>query len=149
MSALSSYHITGQADPGRVRGAGLLDFLGAALIAMIAFPQPVVRAAISGAGLPIGVFVALIFVAIFVVQWFYLTLAALAWRRSVGMYLLDLGLDVPDRPPFVSAAGWALGWVVASLPALAGVTAAFHPELGLPARLGRMATRSTHIQEER
>lgn len=143
MSALSTYTITGPAQSGRVRGAGLLDFLASALIAMIAFPQPVARAAISGAGLPIVAFVLLIFAVIFVAQWAYLTFSVVAWGRTAGMYLLDLGLESPDRPTFGRAAGWALGWLLATLPALVGLTRAFHPEHGLPARMGRMITRAT------
>jgi len=146
MSALSTYTITGPATSGHVRGAGLLDFLASAILAMIAFPQPIARAAITGAGLPVGVFVALIFAIIFAVYWAYLMLSAMAWGRSVGMYLLDLGLDAPRRLTFAAAAGWAIGWVLAALPAMLGITAAFDPEHGLPARLGRTATRSTREQ---
>lgn len=146
MSALSTYTITGPARAPAVRGAGLLDFLASAIFAMIAFPQPVARAAITGAGLPIGAFVGLLFAIIFAVHWVYLTFSVLTWGRTASMYLLDLGLDTPNRPVFSEAAGWALGWGLAVLPALLGASAAYHPEGGLPARIGRIATCSTHVQ---
>lgn len=148
MSSMSDYRITGPASPRRTRAAGLLDLLAATLLAMIAFPQPVARAAIMGAGLPIGVFVLLLFAVIFAVYWLYLAFTVVTWGRSVGMFLLDLGLEAETKPTLPEAAGWALGWVAAALPTLVGVSAAFDPERGWPARLGRVPTRSTKPSEQ-
>jgi hypothetical protein len=145
VSALSDYRITGPASPSRTRGAGLLDLLAATIVSMLAFPQPVVRAAISGAGLPIGVFVVLLLAIIFVVDWLYMAFSVLTWGRTPGMYLLDLGLEAETKPTFGEAAGWATGWVLAALPALVGVKAVYDPDRGLPARLGRVPTRSTKL----
>jgi hypothetical protein len=143
VSALSDFSVTGPASPARTRGAGLLDFLAAAIVSMIAFPQPVARAAITGAGLPIGVFVLLLLAIIFAVYWLYVAFSVVTWGRTPGMYLLDLGLEAETKPTLGEAAGWATGWVLAALPALVGVKTAYDPERGWPARIGRVPTRST------
>jgi len=145
MSRMGEFSITGPATPGRTRAAGLLDLLAATIVAMIAFPQPVARAAIVGVGLPVGVFVLLLLAVVFAVYWLYLAFSVVTWGRSVGMYLLDLALEAETKPTFGEAAGWSFGWVLAALPALVGVRASFEPEVGWPARMGRVPTRSTRV----
>jgi len=142
---MAEFTITGPASAGRTRAAGLLDLLAATIVAMIAFPQPVARAAIVGVGLPIGVFVALLLAIVLAVYWLYLAFSVVTWGRSVGMYLLDLALEAETKPTFGEAAGWSFGWVLAALPALVGVKTAYDPEAGWPARVSRVPTRSTRV----
>lgn len=113
---------------------------------MVLVPQPVLRALITEAvpgGAGIAIFVAALFAVILAVFWLYMAFAAVTWGRSFGMYLLDLGLEAPTKPTLPEALGWALGWTIALVPALLGMSAAYHPERGLPARLGGVPTRST------
>lgn len=145
MSALAHFTIAGPASSGRVRAAGLLDGLAAAVIAMVIVPQPVVRQAATAA-LPgpagIALFIALLLVAVLATLALYLAFSAVQWGRSPGMYLLDLGLEAPTKPTLGEALGWAAGWVLALLPALVGMRAAYDPETGLPARFGGVPTRA-------
>lgn len=147
MSALSDYRVTGPASPSKTRGAGLMDLLAAMFVAMIAFPQPVARAAITGAGLPIGVFVLLLLAVAFAVFWLYSAFSLVTWGRTPGMYLLDLGVEAETKPTLGEASLWAAGWVLAALPALVGVRAAYDPESGWPARFGHLPTRAAERQD--
>lgn len=143
MSALSDYEITGIASPSRVRASALIDLLAATIVAMLLYPQPAVRAVITGAGLPIWVFLLTLLAAALAVFALFLLACALIWGRTPGMYLMDVGLDPAGRPPFVKALMWAIGWLVAVLPALLGVAAVFDGETGLPARLSGLRSRAS------
>lgn len=146
VSALARFTIAGPASAGRTRVAGLLDGLAATVVAMVAVPQPVVRqfamAAVPGAG-GIALFVGLLLASVAVVLWLYLAFSAVNWGRSPAMYLLDLGLEAPTKPTIGEAASWALGWMIALLPALIGARGLYDPERGLPARLSGVPTRAT------
>lgn len=143
MSALSDYEVTGAAAPGSVRAAALIDLLAATIVSMLAYPQPAVRAAISGAGLPIWVFVLSLLAVALVVFALYEFACAMIWGRSPGMYLMDVGLHPAGRLGAARAALWALGWLVAVLPALLGMAAAYGGDTGLPARFSGVSSRST------
>lgn len=143
MSALSDYEVTGAAAPGSVRAAALIDLLAATVVSMLAYPQPAVRAAISGAGLPIWVFVLSLLAVAVVVFALYEGVSAMIWGRSPGMYLMDVGLHPPGRAPAPRALLWAMGWLIAIGPALLGISAAYEGDCGLPARFSGMSTRST------
>lgn len=145
VSALANFEIAGEAAPGRVKAAGLLDLLAAAVIAMILVPQPVVRQALMSAYAgPIGIalFVLALIAAILLVFGVYLAFSAVTWGRTPAMYLLDLGLDAPTKPTTREALGWAAGWMLAAVPALVGVGAFSHPVSGLPARVSGVPTRA-------
>lgn len=143
MSALGDYEITGSAAPSRVRAGALIDLLAAAVVAMLLYPQPAVRAAITGAGLPIWVFLLTLLAAVFAVFALLLIACVLTWGRTPGMYLMDVGLDPVGRPPFAKALMWAIGWLLAVMPALLGVAAVFDGETGLPARLSGLRSRGS------
>lgn len=146
MSSLDQFDIAGPADPVRVRIAGLLDALAAAIVAMLAVPQPFVRGAIMGdevTAMGIATFVLALFAAIFLVFGIYLAFSAVMWGRTPVMYLFDLGLDTPTKPTMREALTWSAAWVLATLPALIGVQRAYHPETGWPARFSGAPTRST------
>lgn len=143
---ISSYECHGTAARGRARAAGLLDLLGAAIVAMILVPQPFVRQTIMRGNVTAGgivTFVAALLVAVLVAYWFYLAFALVSWGRTGAMYLLDLGLDAPTKPTTLEAAMWATGWALAALPALLGISAVCDPVSGLPARMSGMLTCTT------
>lgn len=151
MSAIANFTITGEASPGRVRAAGILDFVSALFIAMIVMPQPVVRQAIMGPDvtlLGIAVFVLVLIAGVLAMLWLYLAFSAVTWGRSPAMYLLDLGLDAPTKPTIGEAAGWATGWAVAAVPAICGLRGLYNGETGLPARFSGVPTRSTAVAAE-
>lgn len=148
---LPNYRCDEPAPLGRTRAAGLLDLLVAAVVAMIALPQPVVRQAIMGGRVtPVGVviFVAALLFAVMGVYWLYLTFALVSWGRSGAMYLLGLGVDAPTKPTFPEAALFALGWVMASVPALLGAGALVDSQAGLPARMSGLQTYRVSAHEE-
>ena len=106
MSRISEYEVTGPAERRRVRVAWLIDVLAGAVIAMLGFPFPFVRAAASTL-----VFVLLILAAILLVAYLYLVVVAKLLARTVGMYLMDLGFE-GGGPSIGRSARWALGWLM-------------------------------------
>jgi hypothetical protein len=128
MSRVSEYATTGEADRGRVRIAWAIDAASGAVIAMLGFPFPFVRASV-----PTPLFVALILAAIVLVGYLYVTVVAKLLGRTPGMYLMDLGFE-GGGPSIGRAARWALGWLL-------GFGA--HPTTGLATRLSGLAVMST------
>jgi hypothetical protein len=128
MSRISEYTVTGDAERGRVRVAWAIDFAAGAVIAMLGFPFPFVRAAASTL-----LFVLLILAAILLVAYLYMTIVAKLLGRTVGMYLMDLGFE-GGGPSIGSAARWSLGW----LPSLGS-----HPTDGWASRLSGLVVMST------
>lgn len=143
VNAFMHYEVGGPAEPGRVRWAGLIDLGAALVVTMIVFPQPFVRAAITSAGLPIMLFIGSMLGAVVLAQLLYLAFSVVMWGRTLGMYLLDLGLAAESKPTLREALGFSAGWVLAGIPALLGIRAVFDPERGWPAALGGVPTRST------
>ncbi|MHB9004119.1 MAG: RDD family protein [Coriobacteriia bacterium] len=113
--SLGRFEVTGPADAGRYRAASIIDFAAAALLAMLVFPFPVVRATVAT-----PVFVVLIIAAIVVAHIVYLSVVLSVWGRTPGMYLLDLGIAGGRIPP-VRALAWGFGAVLEFLPRVAGV----------------------------
>lgn len=147
---IASYECHGIASRGRARAAGLVDLLGAAIVAMILVPQPFVRQTIMRGTVTAGgivTFVVALLVAVLAAYWFYLAFALVSWGRTGAMYLFDLGLDAPTKPTASEAAMWASGWVLAAVPALLGVASACDPTTGLPARMSGIRTCSTSAAE--
>lgn len=136
---IGTFGLVGAADPRRVARAGRLDALVAFIVAMLAWPFPVLRAS-----LPWSVHGPLILVGILVADWLIRCMALLAWGRTPMMYFLDLGLAKSgERVAFGAAMLWSAGWTVALGPTLVGLARVSHPETGLPARLSGLVTRST------
>lgn len=135
MSKLADYQPRGPAQARKVRTAAIIDLAAAAVVAMLLYPQPAVRQAVSGAGMPIWVFVVSLLLSILVVLAAYEAVSLYFWKRSPGMYLLDLGVDAAARPTWVAAALWGVGWGLGAVPALFGVRAAYDPLRGLAVRM--------------
>lgn len=115
MSSLGRFEVSGSADPKRYRTATGVDFVAATMIAMIAFPFPILRAMLA-----VPVFVASILLAIVVVHFAYVAAALMLWGRTPAMYLLDLGLR-GGRPSISGAGLWALGALLDFWPTVLGV----------------------------
>ena len=124
---MSEYTAAGAADPTKVRSSTLLDLLGATVVAMLVYPQPVVRQALSGAGMPVWVFMATLLIATLLVFGAYQAVCLLVWGRTPAMYLFDLGLDPAGRPRWSAALLWGIGWSLAAVPTLVGLRGAFDP----------------------
>lgn len=129
----------GPAEPARSRLAAVVDFAGAFLLAVLAFPFPVARAT-----LPLPVFVAAILATIVVTHVLYLTFFVLAWRRTPGMYLLELGL-AGKTPRLADAFVWAASSSLAFWPQVFRSRAG-HPSQGLPARLSGLETVASKLR---
>ena len=137
-SAIGTYRPSGPAQPGRPLRAAAVDLAGAAVIAILLWPFPLIRLTL---GIPWSIHGPLIVVWVFVVYAVYLTVCVAVWGRSVAMYLLDLGLDGPARPFGLGRAlRWSAGWVVAILPSLLGARSLADPAAGLPARFSCLVT---------
>lgn len=128
MASPSEFVPVGPADDIRARNAALFDFVAALLLAMLAFPFPVMRAL-----LPVPVFVASILVTVVVAHVLYLSVFSLAWGRTPAMYLLDLGLS-EGRLSFSRAFVWASASSLAFWPQMVGLPSG-DPGLGLATRL--------------
>ncbi len=128
----------GDADRGKTLRAAAADLAVSAVVALLLWPFPLIRLTL---GVPWAVHVPLIAAWILLVYATYLAISALIWRRSVGMYLLDLGL-AGRGAPFPVAAGvlWACGWALALFPAVLGARRLGDPREGLPARLSGLVT---------
>ncbi|TLM81003.1 MAG: hypothetical protein FDZ75_08125 [Actinobacteria bacterium] len=150
MSTLARFDIEGPAEPGKVRAAGIVDFVLSAVVAMLVMPQPFIRSSLMSSGATpasIATFVAVLLGGIFLVQFLYVAFFALKWGRTYPMYLFGLGLDAPTPPTMREAGGFAFGWLLAALPAVFGVRAAYDGERGWPARLGGVPTRAVRHDE--
>jgi len=131
------FEITGDAEPSRVRTAALLDAGAATMVAMIAFPFPIVRALF-----PVAVFVASILVSIVVAHVLYCALTMRFAGRTPGMFFLDLG-PVGGAPALGRALLWGLGASVSFWPTVLGMRTAFDPETGTCARISGIEIGST------
>jgi hypothetical protein len=135
----ASYQTTGAADPAKVRLAGWLDGVAALVLTMIAWPFPVLRAAV-----PWSVHAPLVLVAILAADAGLRFASLLVWGRTPFMYLLDLGLEGgPPRIHAKAAVRWSLGWTLSLVPSLLGARSLADPMSGLAARFSGLATRST------
>lgn len=103
MTSLAAFEVTGAADPGRYRLSAIVDFVAAALLAILAFPFPILRAV-----LPLPVFVASILLSVVVAHFLYLTATVMLWGRTPAMYLFDMGLS-SGRASVLRAGRWAFG----------------------------------------
>ncbi len=128
MAGPSEFTPVGPADRRRVRNSAISDFAVAFLLAVLAFPFPVVRQL-----LPIPVFVASIVGTVVVTHVLYLSVFAMAWGRTPTMFLLELGLS-EKRLGVAHAFVWAATSSLGFWPLLLGF-AAGDPETGLAARI--------------
>ena len=79
---------------------------------------------------------------LFATWWLYALVCAARLRRTVGMYLADLGFAGPDDRSG-SRAVWALGWAAALLPAVLGLRGAGDPASGWAAAWSGLPLAST------
>jgi hypothetical protein len=141
MSGRLGEYVTGElADARRARLAGWLDLLLALVVTMLVWPFPFARATLEW-----PVHVAAILVAILVVDFTYRLLTLRLWRRTVAMYLLDLGLAARGGGDIAlgAAVRWSVGWSMIALPSLVGLRRLADPARGLPVSLSGLETRTT------
>ena len=137
--AIGRWETTCDASPERVRLAGWLDAGVGLVVAMLAWPFPLLRQA-----LPWSVHGPLIAAGILVAGFAWRFVSLLVWGRTPVMYLLDLGLEPGGgRASAKVAAAWSGAWTAALLPSLLGAHGTVHPLTGWPARASGSATRST------
>ncbi|MBE0475870.1 MAG: hypothetical protein IBX62_02065 [Coriobacteriia bacterium] len=136
MPSIGGYVVNGPAAPRPAVAAGLLDGLVSLAVTMLAWPFPVMRAAV-----PVPAHAVALLATLMLVDMTYRGLAARLWGRTLLMYVYDLALSGPERPfpPSISLA-WGLGWTVAYVPGLLGARGLLHPDTGLPARLSGLIT---------
>ena len=135
MSRIREYVTIDHAESSRVRVAAMVDFFTAVVVAMLAFPFPIVRASV-----PTLVFVISILVSITFIHFLYLTITTPLFARTPGMYLMDLGFE--GGGPLVSRSWrWALGSVVTFWPTV--ILGAPDVEKGLPVRMSGLVIGST------
>jgi hypothetical protein len=139
-NAFDSYSAAGPAEPGQVRRAAAWDAGLVAVVFMVLWPTPAFRLT---AGLPWSVHIPLMLAGLVVVWWLYSLTCALALRRTVGMYLADVGFAGGDAGGFATAARWALGWTAALLPTAFGARAPADGQRGWAARLSGLTLVST------
>ncbi len=137
-SRMRDWEPRGDADPLRTRRALAVDAALALVLAMLAWPFPVMRANLD---LPAHV-AALVAFSVFV-QALYGAVCVRIWGRTPGLYLTDLGLTGAERPfgPVLSVR-WGAGFALAVVAALGSFGTA-DPGSGLPARFSGLATVST------
>ena len=140
MAAIGHFETTGPAQPARYRSAVLLDFVCALLLAMLAYPFPIMRAT-----LPLPVFVMTILASIVVVHVLYEAVVVTIWGRSPAMYLLDLGVE-GGRPGVGAAMAWGAGVALAFWPTVFKSRLG-DPENGLAARLSGLVVRSSAVMD--
>lgn len=141
--SLREYTVTGPAAASGALSAAWLDIAAGGLIAMLAFPFPLVRAAFVEA-LPqawLPPFIASVLAAFALGGAVYLAVTASVLGRTPGMHLLDLGFE-GGRPPAGRAWAWALGWVLASGAAVV-FRALADPREGAAARISGLRSGST------
>lgn len=130
------YSIVGPAQVGRVRSAAVADYIAAAIVGIIIFPFPIVRAYVEA-----WVFVVSILVVIGIVHALYVGLTTVLLGRTPGMYLFDLGLCEGRPTPFRAAlfgfASAVVFWPSLLLPRLAD------SREGIPARVSSVEIGAT------
>lgn len=106
------YAASGRADPARTYLAAWIDWTAGGLVAILAFPFPIVRHSV-----PLPVFVGLVVSSLFVGFLLYAGLSAALLGRTPAMYLLDLGFE--SGPPGVGRSMlWAVVLSACLLPAI-------------------------------
>jgi hypothetical protein len=124
-----------------VRRAAAWDLGLVAVVFMILWPSPALR---MTAGLPWSIHIPIALASLFVTLWLYSAVCARVLRRTVGMYIADVGFaDSETATRTTATALWALGWTAALLPAAFGATGPADAERGWSARLSGLTLRST------
>jgi hypothetical protein len=143
-NAFDTYTPVGAPDPARLRRAAAWD-LGLVTVAfMILWPMPALRLT---AGLPWSIHIPVAFASLVVVWWLYAAVCARLLRRTVGMYLADVGFADPEAAAHAGrAVRWALGWALALAPATCGARGPADPERGWAARLSGLTLASTRAR---
>jgi hypothetical protein len=140
-NAFDTYTPGGPPVDGRVRRAATWD-LGLVTVAfMVLWPSPAMRLTL---GLPWSVHIPLMLGSLAVVWWLYSVMCAALLRRTVGMYIADLGFARPADAVRASVVSlWALGWAAALVPAALGARGPADAGTGWAARLSGLALAST------
>ena len=140
-NAFDTYTTTGPPERVHVRRAAVWDLGLVTVLFMILWPSPALRLT---AGLPWSVHIPIALASLFVVWWLYAAVCARFLRRTVGMYLADVGFaDAGAATRARTAAAWALGWAAALLPTAFGAVGPADAEHGWAARLSGSDLAST------
>jgi hypothetical protein len=142
-NAFDTYSTTGVPERAQTRRAAGWDLGLVTVVFMVMWPSPALR---LSAGLPWSIHIPIALVSLFVTLWLYSAICARVLRRTVGMYLADLGLDESARAADVRVvAPWALGWAAALLPTVLGAATPADAERGWSSRMSGLALVSTRV----
>lgn len=139
-NAFDTYQAIGAPARAQLRRAAAWDLGLVTVVFMIVWPTPALRLTV---GLPWSVHIPILLAALFVALWLYAAVCARAVRRTVGMYLADIGFADAAAVAPGAVALWALGWAAALLPTVSGATSVADAERGWAARLSGLALAST------
>jgi hypothetical protein len=140
-NAIDTYVSRGAPEPAQMRRAAAWDLGLVTVVFAILWPTPAMRLTV---GLPWSVHVPVALASLAVVWWLYAVVCARLLRRTVGMYLADVGFAEPDGTASLGRVlRWALGWAAALVPAVLGARGVADPERGWAARLSGLTLAST------
>ncbi|MDO8915002.1 MAG: hypothetical protein Q7W16_02825 [Coriobacteriia bacterium] len=144
-NAFDTYAATGTPERGQLRRAAAWDLGLVAVVFMILWPSPALR---MTAGLPWSIHIPIALASLFVTLWLYSAVFARVLRRTVGMYIADVGFtDVEAAARTSALALWSLGWTAALLPTAFGAAGPADPERGWSARLSALTLVSTRVAD--
>lgn len=138
----AEYEVAGPAKVTALRRAAVADFAAGLVLAVLAFPFPIVRASV-----PTLVFVISVLASIGMVHAVYVAATIALLGRTPGMYLFDVGF-APARPRGINLVLFACASVVAFLPQLV-VARVGDPAAGLAARAGSVTLSSVKPETSR
>jgi hypothetical protein len=140
-NAFDTYAAHGEPEPAQMRRAAAWDLGLVTVVFAVLWPTPAMRLTV---GLPWSVHIPVALVSLMVVLWLYAVACARFLRRTVGMYLADLGFAEADgAADLARATRWALGWALALAPAAFGSRGPADHQHGWAARLSGLALVST------
>jgi len=123
-SAFTDYSATGPADPRRARIAASIDLGVGAFLALLVWPFPVMRLVLTDATGSVALgwvaHVALLLASMVVADAVYGAVFILTLKRTVGMYLQDLGM-AEGAMHGTGAAALAALWALAGVAGVLGV----------------------------
>jgi hypothetical protein len=144
-NAFDTYTTSGTPERGQLRRAAAWDLGLVTVVFMVMWPSPALR---MTAGLPWSIHIPIALASLFVTLWLYSAVCARVLRRTVGMYLADLGFaDLEGIAHGRPAATWAMGWAAALLPTVVGAAGPADPERGWAARLSGSSLVSTRVAD--
>jgi hypothetical protein len=140
-NAFDTYTTHGEPGPSQMRRAAVWDLGLVTVVFAVLWPTPAMRLTV---GLPWSVHIPVALASLVVVLWLYAVACARFLRRTVGMYLADLGFaEAGDAADLARESRWALGWALALVPAAFGARVPADHQRGWAARLSGLPLAST------